>query len=409
MPERTGPVFSFSDGVLHIVGRVEEYRIRGWPEPRAARREKGYRGWRPVVPAFRLVYPYRPRRRKPGPQLELPLFDAEHPEPRRLTPAQRRRRALDRFRFSLPKEVARAVEPFLSRQWPLIPLFHLSREALEVCAANPTLVFLAANVDSLGPREVADPVLFAARLVLKKQRDVLEYFGFPGTESVARIIRKFAPESVRVENLRILRALLADTTLARQLSHLDALNSGALALLQTPERRAACTAQLIKEVATSKAENYQARVADRLDEILFMHERLTPNRRFPKVRCIEHLNTQHDVLLKVFVRERWTADLISCFPNPPIPGSEVIRPIRTPTELYREGHVQRHCVGTYAERVAKGDLYIYQVLAPERATVAIARGPDGNWRISELRLSCNRAPSPATRAAVEAWIESHSL
>jgi hypothetical protein len=50
-------------------------------------------------------------------------------------------------------------------------------------------------------------------------------------------------------------------------------------------------------------------------------------------------------------------------------------------------------------------LYFYQVLAPERATLAVA-ARDGRWCIREMKATCNRAVMPATVRAVAAWLES---
>ena len=46
-----------------------------------------------------------------------------------------------------------------------------------------------------------------------------------------------------------------------------------------------------------------------------------------------------------------------------------------PRDLLVEGLRQHNCVASYAPAVARGDTYVYRVLAPERATLAIRAGP----------------------------------
>jgi hypothetical protein len=54
--------------------------------------------------------------------------------------------------------------------------------------------------------------------------------------------------------------------------------------------------------------------------------------------------------------------------------------------------------------VRRGGLYIYRVLAPERATLAIARNRAGAWRVSELKAAANHPPANSTVAAIRTWL-----
>ena len=91
------------------------------------------------------------------------------------------------------------------------------------------------------------------------------------------------------------------------------------------------------------------------------------------------------------------------FPPSPFPESPDIRSITSAAELCREGARMHHCAGTYASKAARGECFFYRVLAPERATLAIERGPRA-WRILDLRLACNRRPNAATVQAVNRWL-----
>jgi hypothetical protein len=91
------------------------------------------------------------------------------------------------------------------------------------------------------------------------------------------------------------------------------------------------------------------------------------------------------------------------FPPSPLPETPAIRAITTAADLRREGLRMHHCAGSYAGRATRGVCFFYRVLAPERATLAIERGPRG-WRILDLKLACNRRPDAATLLAVRRWL-----
>ena len=97
------------------------------------------------------------------------------------------------------------------------------------------------------------------------------------------------------------------------------------------------------------------------------------------------------------------------FPGPPVPGTADIVPLTDASQLLEEGRQQRNCVGGYGERVAGGNVFIYRVLAPERATLSIQPSADGGYEIQQLLLSCNRPVAPATEQAVRRWLAGESV
>ena len=74
-----------------------------------------------------------------------------------------------------------------------------------------------------------------------------------------------------------------------------------------------------------------------------------------------------------------------------------------------EGRAQSNCVETYAERVQGRHTFIYRVLRPERATLSLVRGPDGDWQIGELQRRGNSGISDLTRRMVQCWLDEHAL
>jgi len=84
-------------------------------------------------------------------------------------------------------------------------------------------------------------------------------------------------------------------------------------------------------------------------------------------------------------------------------------PIRTANALQQEGRTQHHCVATYGNSVAAGRAYVYRVLSPERATVALVKSPAGTWEMAEIRLTGNDAVSEKTRRKVLEWMSAATV
>ena len=63
-----------------------------------------------------------------------------------------------------------------------------------------------------------------------------------------------------------------------------------------------------------------------------------------------------------------------------------------------------HCVGGYVERVMSGDVFIYRIFEPERATLEVERMPDGKFRIVQVKLYKNRNVSNMTLMLLKDWL-----
>src|ERR1700693_4913623 len=110
MPAESSPGFRFKEGKLYVFAEDSVMVLETWPVLRALRKP-GEQRWEEFMPAFRVVQPYRPRKVKASPQLELALGPIAT-KPSETSLAQQRKQAFDRFRFSLPKPVAARAEKF---------------------------------------------------------------------------------------------------------------------------------------------------------------------------------------------------------------------------------------------------------------------------------------------------------
>lgn len=417
------PGYRFKDGRLMIFSEEEVMLIRGWEEPSAVC--KGDDVWEPFVPEFRLVAPYRRVAKKSakkaadpvppptGDQLSFDLFadappiaPAAKPVIPKPTPlAEQRRKAFDSFRFSLPKEVAKVLEPFRSHQWPLLVLLAHDKRVLDLASANPVLAYAVADWYADYPRSQLD-------FGKMPQRDLLKLLRLPDSAAMVKLLRKIPPESVDRHHWPSVLAGLRhpEGAAAKWLSHVPSLNLGVMALIFQPGIRAAITPALLAETAADPKEKYRARTASLLDDIINMREQLADARPLPGMKSVEKILQLHAEVAEDFHKlERMRNDL-GLLPPPPVPGVDGrIQPLESQAELVAEGRAQKNCVATYAAAVASRSCYIYRVLHPERATLCIRRQADGNWRISELEASCNRPVCEDTRHFVNQWLEPHKL
>ncbi len=408
MATEPGPTFRFSNGALHISAPPLFLVIRGRPRLEAQRRSRRGADWEPYAPAFRLVHPYRrpaATRKARGPQLELPLGEiATRPSRREL-----RRRAFDGFRFSLRKEDACAVERFPCMQWRLLWLFRLEPRAVEVCRINPALTFFLANAYPILNISHMRDIRLVAEFIVQRQRDVMFAVRLPETDAAAKVLAKIPPESVAPELLPELQRLFADSASAKFCAHAPVVNKGVVALLADARVRGLATANLVAEVGAARQEKYRASAAQKIADTLDMLERMErPAPRAP-FRSVEQIQRLHDAVASDFLRHRVMARAEIRFPAPPFPGTANIRHVRTAGELLAEGRAQSNCVGSYVPRVAAGEVHIFQVTHPQRATLSLVRGPGGGWEIGELLLGCNRQVSPETRYRVQDWIDQHMI
>jgi hypothetical protein len=89
-------------------------------------------------------------------------------------------------------------------------------------------------------------------------------------------------------------------------------------------------------------------------------------------------------------------------------GYEIV-PLTMAEDLYLEGRMMHHCVGTYVPRVKYGDVYIYSVREGEQriATAELIRPTEaGQPALGQLRGPCNALPPKDIQTAVKKWLRS---
>jgi hypothetical protein len=304
--------------------------------------------------------------------------------------------------------VLQGIRRCASRHWHLLALTARCPGADDLLESSPTIAWcLASNWIFHRPR-VQRPLRSARALVRKRQREIIAWLGFPGTEASVRILRRIHPSILDVRRLLNLRTtLLQDTQAAQRLAHTPILNAGILDLVAHPRLAPYATPQLLAEMTTHPEEQAASPTARALHAILKLRRALGVTTRLPTFRtrqdALDHVSALARQLR--LLRARHLLDMT--FPRPPVPGTEGIRPLLAPREVLEEAHAQRNCAGGLISDISNGLIFLYSVTAPERATLSLVRRR-GTWALGSLLASCNRDVSSATRRHVETWLGSHA-
>lgn len=392
-------------------------RITARPVPRAVMRRGASGPWQPFSPDFRLVYPYRPRktstpsRKQSKEQLCFDFFEQTSKQPEPKNPAEHKKRAFEQFRFSLPKPVAHAAEPFRTHQWPYLVFLLEDEGAIDLARSNSALAFLVAQKLN-GDIEM----IRSLQCSTIRQRELLEVLGLPASSNAVKVFRKIAPPSLTGDNWQsILHVVKQELEAPKsRINHLPTINSGVVEILLDPRASQSVTPSFLSEVANDRSENYRSRVVHLITSTLRMQEEIRTRRLCETFSNLARLREVHDEVSEVYrrrVRQLIEADRheTASFRSPPLPAvAGRIEPITSAAGLVDEGEEQGNCVASYASRVREGNTFIYRVLYPERATLSIVRrSPLADWEIGELEARFNTDVRDETEDYVAAWLDRH--
>jgi hypothetical protein len=325
----------------------------------------------------------------------LPLGPADVNE-RMLRAEARNCKAAQAYRAGIPAEVLDELKRYTVRKWYLYNMMARCPGALDLSHSNPALCFALASNWVFHKPAVRQPIRAARSLMNKKQKVILEWLGFPATETTRRILAKIAPEALTVERLLYLRLALADEGGVKVLSHLERINGAVLSLVTHHKLKPYTTPRFLEDISRDTSRHGgNVPVLVLLRDTLRMAEEVQW-KDCPRVFCsLQRLQGVHDQLIRrlnrvdVDVRCRNVAPYVTRFPSPPFVGTAHIRPLETPRALIEEGVAMCHCVGSYTRAVNQGSVYIYQVLAPIRATLGIMER-DGRWLLWQLYQMGNK-------------------
>lgn len=408
-PGRWG--YAFKDGKLYEFTPRHVLVLSGWPDPRAwlKRRSHNWRATRKHADAF-----FSTAVRPVAVADHLDAEPAALPSGQYLLPGvyedseygaeleQRDERIILEFIGTIPARIHTALCRYGTRKWHALNLLARCPGAEDLETANPALFYALASSWVFHKPAVRSPIRSARRLVSRKQKHILEWLGFPATETARRILVKIAPQSLSIESLLYLRnALHGDEFVVRTLSHLPHINAVVIRLATDPKYRSVITPRLLADVGAEDGQHAAyASVFRLLQDTLRMAE-LVDWHHCPRQFCsLKRLKDVHDELAGTLTPGELAEklQLPARFQNPPFAGTENIVPITTPDDLYIEGYQMANCVGSHAVLVATGKEYVYRVLSPVRATLSIRREEGNTWSPGEVAAIRN-APLPESLSA----------
>ena len=377
LPSSPGVVFDRVTGRLYEVAMGQVTVLFPWPEMAAYRSPVCHRHWSSCLPAF-----------------HLPLEPDGRDDP------------VGRYTTAIPEDVRQVVVPYASGHWQLLAWIARSGPAaLDLCVSNPALAFMVASAwhfRNPGAGPAGEPI--PALLPYRKQRSILGWLGFPGTEAARHIVRKITHPAMSLEWLLALRERLRVAEIAKRLAHVQRINAAILRM--TAESSILhVSPRLLQEIAGGSDADPLVQ-PDTLADTLQMWRQVRPARPLPLFHSADRVHDAHEELMALVDRRLRPAFRATTLPPPPFPGTSIITPLASVSELRREGRRQHNCVGSYAVRVARGNYAVYRVLAPERCTLGlIRRGRTGHWRIDQLKGPSNAAVSAETQRMVRDWLK----
>jgi len=313
------------------------------------------------------------------------------------------------YHDTIPGNVADLAKPFRQHQLRVMQALAAYPQASDLALQSPLIFWIAASLLPGAPGSKDVVTLFSQR-----RASILERFFGHGSRSLVRFFGKLRNPTFEPRDFTALKKLKAVPEVAWNLRHLPAVDWALLRfLLGRPELfRFRAVRELLRNMPENAPHRLIMNVERLLRDVLRLGEIL---RRGHALKYVETLPTMDDVAQ---VHERWSVELNAThtqrmierygddLPKPPFPGTDLIFPITTVTELLEEGRTMQHCVGSYIETLRESRTYIYTMTKPERATVEIHRLADGKVRLGQCKLSHNRQPSQGTMAAVNDWIAS---
>jgi len=396
---RPGTVFK--DGKLYVFSPERILVVRGGAAPRGWRmsaRTGRWFGWEPDLDFRRLLRAAREAARTPLPE-RLPGGRLIAPNGQLYVPgvpvrAPWRAHAVAAFLDTFEPGVIDLAVRHECSQWPLVALYARSRRARELAVHQPAIAFAVAFASRIHPRPPRRLFRSAEAWLARPAREVLGWLGFPATKATVRLFGRIESEHLSPYELMELRTAFQEPATHRLLAHLPRINDSVISVVAAKDVVAHVAPPFLEYFADTREPSHPAGI---LRSTLAKAARL--GRHLPRLRSWADVSSIEDEYLRRFGQPTPVE-----FPPPPLPGTELVVPITTSDALVAEGRTLHHCIGSFAARVTCGQVYVYQLLAPERATVAIVRRAV-RWELLDMRGDKNVIPAEPAQRAVQAWLE----
>jgi hypothetical protein len=434
------PGITFKNGKLYVFSRYRVSVLKGWPEMAAWTRSSSRPQWqrfRPVIDiANEKIGNTRPQHRSPTairwrPQraedvawrlararIEEP-WEAIVPAPAHVHDEASAYTEKEIWDFELrintevqdtlifigtiPEQVRDVVARFPTRHWHLASMVARCDSTLQLLQENPGLGYAMASCWVFSSAQSGEAMRWIRRMAPRRRRDIAEALGFTQCEAAVRVLAKLKPDSCSVINLLLLRDLMNCPDARKILAHALFIDNTLLTLMSFEPLRAAVSAKFISQIAGGKIlPTISDMVPGMLFDYLRMHKRhgIKEERRFQN---IESLAVAHDKLTQRVLEKVYSEMKDIKFSAPPVLGCDGIIPISNGAELCEESREQWNCVASRAWDIFDGKLYVYRMVKPERATIAL-RQKNGIWTLDEVAAAGNQPVSKQAHMAIADWL-----
>jgi hypothetical protein len=321
------------------------------------------------------------------------------------------------FYDKIPLNVREMMLANTEGAWNICAFYARCPGADDLMQISPAIGFMLSNFPVFRPKLTKK--WDAVRRIMKKpSRKILAWLGWPDSEAVAKILSKIQYPACDKTSLLMLRAVLGgNPELIKPMSHLKAINTASLWFICSKKHRIGVNWRFINELGLmegrmdifeNRAYDIQRMVIDTLsmEKVLLLSS--------GSIQSVAHLRKRHQRAVdEVNRHEISELEKSKDFPCPPVPAPLPtddfdIYPLDSPLKLYKEAQEQHNCVfACYRERVveSEGNIYIYSMRKPERATVKITFDHlKGCFLPDEVKGPFNKPVSEDTLSKIFGWL-----
>ena len=306
------------------------------------------------------------------------------------------------WKKSFPIDVLIALEAMPSHKARLAEYASKSNPVRDLLLSNPILLWGLCEYGFLNDITL-DEIEALTRV---KQRDLAMYLKLEGTQQQVRLLKRMSGVSRTKDELRSYMRLLKHQAVCNYLSHAPGELGAELQLLTKHPWLASCPARALIPLLSNREHWITFR------DILRMTDDITELQQCTTTNALNRLHDRLVVELNQWRRRELIRDEGGQpvpLPEPPLPATDTIIPITSQAELIEEGQEMHHCIASHLKSVVDGKFAVYRMMAPERLTIEVLVMGGGQLVLREVRGKCNRLPSDASNAIIEAWFSNGLL
>ncbi len=318
------------------------------------------------------------------------------------------------YHDALPAEVTTLLRQFSSLQCRLVHVIGQFPESLEMAKSAPILFWLASNM--LGPSPSRSDV---RKLYTRRRVSILDSFFGNASRSHLKFLSKIQEFGYSQKDFELLRRILSDVEFLKKVRHYRQINWPVLKVFfqQRYVMDLGCAKDCLSTDSCRDAFRFLYKVCSDIRNIRMMCGligRENPERQIFAMRSAFKIRELHNKIAREWNRKQGSPIISSYGENlPPSPLKETkdIEHICKIEDLLEEGLLMRHCVGDFVhqDEVLRGDVIIYRVHAPERATMEVHRLCDGTYQIKQVKLYRNQKASEKTLKLLLEWLDMQNL